>query len=177
MRRPSWNTAVINFNSAGDNTVIAAPANGPINVYSLFFTVTTATNITFKAGSTALSGVIDMTGAGSAMLLRCPRFCIRHQSIGNGLSPGRGLLQRRRITLTEPLAQAVHEAGLTPCCWAKICCPECGELRASILELPSRYHPCPRCQGQASCGTRRRTAEVETVFTPVEDDKSLWLEA
>ena len=68
------NSAVINFNTTGDNTVIAALANAPINVVGIDFTVSAATNITFKGGNaaspTALSGAIQLTGAGSSLTLQ-----------------------------------------------------------------------------------------------------------
>lgn len=73
-RRPSVKNAVINFNSSGDNIVItnlaSNPTTGPINVYGIIFTVGGATNITFKDGTTALSGAIVFTGNGSSMVLQ-----------------------------------------------------------------------------------------------------------
>lgn len=59
----------INFNSLGDNTVIAAVTGAPLNVYGIVFTVTGATNITFKDASTALSGAFVLTGNGSSFTL------------------------------------------------------------------------------------------------------------
>jgi hypothetical protein len=67
-RSPTLNSAVVNFTSTGDNTVIAAPASGSICVYGI--TVNAATNITFKAGSTALSGAVVFSGSGSSMTLQ-----------------------------------------------------------------------------------------------------------
>lgn len=69
MAAPRNKIAVINFSSSGDNTVITAPASGPINVVGIAFTVSGATNITFKNGSTAQSGAIVFTGNGSSMTL------------------------------------------------------------------------------------------------------------
>src|SRR6266704_1455429 len=63
-------TAAINFAASGDNTVIAAVTGAPITVFGFFFTVAGATNITFKDGSTALSGAVVFTGNGSAMTLQ-----------------------------------------------------------------------------------------------------------
>jgi hypothetical protein len=60
---------VINFNSSGDNTVIATVAGAPLNVYGIVFTVSGATNITFKDNSTALSGSFILTGNGSSFTL------------------------------------------------------------------------------------------------------------
>lgn len=69
-RSPTLNSAVVSFTSTGDNTVISAPASGSICVYGIFFTVNAATNITFKAGSTALSGAVVFSGSGSSMTLQ-----------------------------------------------------------------------------------------------------------
>lgn len=60
----------INFNSSGDNTVISAPTSGPINIYAIAFTVTGATNVTFKDSIVgSLSGAMVFTGNGSSMTL------------------------------------------------------------------------------------------------------------
>lgn len=70
MAAPNVNIAVINFAASGDNIVIAAPTVGPINVAGIAFTVSGATNITFKNGaSIAQSGAIVFTANGSAMTL------------------------------------------------------------------------------------------------------------
>jgi len=66
----STRSASINVNSSGDNTVVAASTTGTLNVYAIIFTVNGATNITFKSGSTALSGPIVFTGNGSSMALQ-----------------------------------------------------------------------------------------------------------
>jgi hypothetical protein len=68
--RSACKSAVINFSASGDNTVISAVSGAPINVYGLFFTVAGATNITFKDGTTALSGAVVFTSNGSAMTLQ-----------------------------------------------------------------------------------------------------------
>jgi len=68
--RSATYTAAINFNSSGDNVVIVAPASGPINIYSIVFTVNGATIVTYKdtiAGS--LSGGFILTGNGSSFTL------------------------------------------------------------------------------------------------------------
>lgn len=68
--RSATNSAVINFNSSGDNTIISAPASGPINVYCMVFTVSGATNITFKDSVVgSLSGAFILTANGSNMTL------------------------------------------------------------------------------------------------------------
>ena len=82
-RTASTRTAVINFSSSGDNTVISAVSANPIKIYGIVFTVAGATNITFKDGTTALSGAIVLTGNGSSMTLPVndePYFTV---SIGN----------------------------------------------------------------------------------------------
>jgi hypothetical protein len=62
--------APLNLSSTGDNVVISAPTNGPINVYGIVFTVTGATNITFKDSVVgALSGAIVLTANGSSVTL------------------------------------------------------------------------------------------------------------
>lgn len=73
-RASGLNSAVISFNGTGDNTAIASPASGPINVYGIWFTVDAATLLTIKGGNgasaVALSGTYDMTGAGSSQTLQ-----------------------------------------------------------------------------------------------------------
>ena len=68
-RSPACRTSPINFAASGDNTIIAAVTAAPIKVYGLFFTVAGATNITFKDGTTALSGPIVFTNNGSSQQL------------------------------------------------------------------------------------------------------------
>lgn len=60
---------VINFNSSGDNTVIAATTGVPINIYCIRYTVDGATVLTYKDNATALSGGIILTGNGSSETL------------------------------------------------------------------------------------------------------------
>src|SRR5579864_191448 len=67
--RSATKSVVLNFNSSGDNTVIAAVAGAPINVYCIVYTVSGATNITFKDGTTALSGSYILTGNGSSQTM------------------------------------------------------------------------------------------------------------
>ena len=67
MRRAGVYVAAINFSTNGDNVVISSPANGPILVYGISFTVAGVTNITFKNGTTAQSGGFVFTGNGSSM--------------------------------------------------------------------------------------------------------------
>jgi len=68
--RSATYSAAINFSSSGDNVIVSSPTIGPINVYAIFFTVSGATNITFKdtvAGS--FSGAVILTGNGSSLTL------------------------------------------------------------------------------------------------------------
>jgi hypothetical protein len=63
-------SAALNFNSSGDNVIISAPASGGIRIYAITFTVSGATQVTYKdsiAGS--LSGAFRLTGDGSSMTL------------------------------------------------------------------------------------------------------------
>ena len=60
-------SAVINISSTGDQTAISAVTGACIKIYGMSFTVDGATNITFKAATTAISGVYDLTGAGSSL--------------------------------------------------------------------------------------------------------------
>lgn len=53
---PLVQQAVINFNASGDNIVILGVMNQKIKVLQFFYVVAAATNITFKSGSTVLSG-------------------------------------------------------------------------------------------------------------------------
>jgi hypothetical protein len=59
----------ISFTTTGDNVVIPAIAGATIMVYGILFTVAGATNITFKDGSTALSGAMVFAVAGQGLTL------------------------------------------------------------------------------------------------------------
>jgi hypothetical protein len=68
--RSATYSKAINFNTSGDNIIVASPSTGPINIFGLYFTVTGATNITFKDSVTGnLSGAIVFTGNGSSQTL------------------------------------------------------------------------------------------------------------
>lgn len=70
IHRSQTRSGVVNFNSSGDNTVVTAPSTGPINVYGIVFTVSGATNVTFKDSVVgALTGAIVLTGNGSSFTL------------------------------------------------------------------------------------------------------------
>ena len=55
--------AAINFAASGDNIVIAGAAGKRIKVLQLFYVVGAITNITFKSGTTALSGALNYPAA------------------------------------------------------------------------------------------------------------------
>lgn len=65
VHRANLRETPIDFTSTGDNTVVAAVAAQIVRVYRLFLVVSAATDLTFKKGSTALTGAIEMTEAGS----------------------------------------------------------------------------------------------------------------
>lgn len=54
--RVHFQKAAINFSNTGDNTVIAADAVSPIFVWRIIATSGGSTALTFKEGSTAVSG-------------------------------------------------------------------------------------------------------------------------
>ena len=49
-------TAAINTTTSGDQTIIAAVAGQAIRIHSISFSSSASTNVTFKAGATAISG-------------------------------------------------------------------------------------------------------------------------
>lgn len=53
-------TAVINISSSGENEIIPAPADGYIAIDHINFINTTAVSVTFKSGTTALSGTYPL---------------------------------------------------------------------------------------------------------------------
>ena len=53
-------TATISISSSGDNEIIAAPANGYIAIDHINLIPTTAVSVTFKRGSTAVSGAYPL---------------------------------------------------------------------------------------------------------------------
>ena len=65
--QPTQRTS-ISFSSSGDNTVIASDSTRTIYVWQFFFVnndASTATNITLKEGSTAISGAYKIAAGGS----------------------------------------------------------------------------------------------------------------
>lgn len=60
--------ATIDFTSTGDNTVVAGSGSLVTKVYRLFFTVSTATTVTFKQGATSLTGAMTLSAGGAVVL-------------------------------------------------------------------------------------------------------------
>ena len=54
--------AVIDFSTSGDHTIAAGVAGQEINITNIAFTVGGETNLTWKSGSTAISGAMDFGG-------------------------------------------------------------------------------------------------------------------
>ena len=64
-----FRTAVLDFNSNGDNTAIAGVTATTIKVWKIIFTTGAAVDVTFKDGaSTALSGALVFSDVGSMVL-------------------------------------------------------------------------------------------------------------
>lgn len=55
----------INFSGAGDNVVIAGALGQTIKVLQFFFVIAAATNLTFKSGTTPLTGLMDYSSVGA----------------------------------------------------------------------------------------------------------------
>jgi hypothetical protein len=60
-------SAILNFSAGGDNTVLPAAPFGMVKIKGISFTVAGATNITFKNGTSTVSGAYVFTGNGSSM--------------------------------------------------------------------------------------------------------------
>lgn len=69
--------ATINFSTSGDNTIVAGTVGKSIKVLQYFFVLASASNLTFKSGSTSLSGPLDYPGAGSDVqdFIQLPLTC------------------------------------------------------------------------------------------------------
>jgi hypothetical protein len=68
--RSATKSVALTASSNGDNTIVSGVTGAVIGVYGITFTVTAATNITFKDSSTgAFSGAIVLTGNGSSITL------------------------------------------------------------------------------------------------------------
>lgn len=59
---------VININTTGDNTIVAGVSGQTIRIWRIFFVVDAATTITFKNGSTSLTGAISLGQNGAFVL-------------------------------------------------------------------------------------------------------------
>lgn len=62
---PPYLPAPITFSSSGDQTVVAAVTNSQLCVYGLYFVTGGTTNITFKDGTTAVSGAMGFVANGA----------------------------------------------------------------------------------------------------------------
>lgn len=69
--------APINFSGAGDNTVINGTLGLRIKVLQFFFVIGAATNLTYKSGTTPISGPLDFPGAGAQVqdFIQLPLTC------------------------------------------------------------------------------------------------------
>lgn len=67
----------INFSASGDNTVIIGAVGMTIKVLQFFFVAAAATNLTYKSGSTVLSGPLDFPSAGAQVqdFIQLPLTC------------------------------------------------------------------------------------------------------
>jgi hypothetical protein len=69
--------APINFSASGDNIIIPGVAGKRIKVLQFFFVLAATTNLTYKSGSTALSGPLDF-GSNAAQVqdfIQLPYTC------------------------------------------------------------------------------------------------------
>jgi hypothetical protein len=74
---PLVQQAPINFAASGDNTVIIGAVGKMIKVLQFFYVVAAATNLTFKSGSTPISGPLDF-GSNAAQVqdfIQLPLTC------------------------------------------------------------------------------------------------------
>jgi hypothetical protein len=61
---PHLKSQVIDFSNTGDNTVVAAASGKRVLIHRLMLVCSAATNLTFKRGSTSLSGAMAMGANG-----------------------------------------------------------------------------------------------------------------
>ncbi len=78
-------SSVINITSSGDNTVIAGVAGQVITVYGMFFQCGAATTITFKNGTTDLTGPMAFVSGGGLNVFFGDSTPIFTLSAGNSL--------------------------------------------------------------------------------------------
>jgi len=69
--------AAINFSTSGDNTIVSGVLNKTIRALQFFFVLAGATNLTYKSGSTALSGALNFPAAGAQVqdFIQLPLTC------------------------------------------------------------------------------------------------------
>ncbi len=74
--------AVVSFSGAGDNTVIAGVLGKTIKVLQFFAVIAAATNLTYKSGTTALTGEMDYISAGAQVqdFIQLPLTCFSGDS-------------------------------------------------------------------------------------------------
>jgi len=74
--------APISFSGVGDNTVVSGLQGQIVKVLQLFLVCGSTTNLTFKSGSTALSGALAMLANGSMVLdyIQLPLQCLTGDS-------------------------------------------------------------------------------------------------
>jgi hypothetical protein len=65
---PNLSSTAINFNATGDTTLVTGVAGQIISVFQLFLVVSATTALTFKDGTTALTGAMSMSANGSIFL-------------------------------------------------------------------------------------------------------------
>ena len=85
---PRYKSIPVNVTSSGDNVVLIS-ANNPINIYGLYLVSDTQQYITYKNGSTALSGGLFFTIGGSSNLM--PDGFVKYVC-GSGAPPNGGFV-------------------------------------------------------------------------------------
>lgn len=63
-RLPELQSTPISFSGSGDNEIVAAVSGKRVLIHRLFIVCGGATSITFKRGSTSLSGALPMVSGG-----------------------------------------------------------------------------------------------------------------
>lgn len=63
-RLPHLQSVAISFSASGDNEIVPAQTGKRILIHRLFLVCASATNLTFKRGSTNLSGAVPMAANG-----------------------------------------------------------------------------------------------------------------
>ncbi len=74
---PKVTQAVINFSGSGDNTIVTGLLGKVIRVLQFFLVLGAASNLTYKSGTTAISGPLDFTSAGAQVqdFIQLPLTC------------------------------------------------------------------------------------------------------